>query len=221
MSLRCNSIVPMTTEVQAYAPTLSPLAEQMDLTTMAPKDALVAGKNPDIFVFDLDYTIWPFDCDKDVIGPFYRNPQGVYDSSQHWANPYYDVPAIMATLYDAGIPVAFLSRNPSHASIEQLLKTIPMQTAKGTLSLWDAMPNRNYFHAFSTVGANKGKTLHFATLHRLTNVAFENMLFFDDLPQNIHYARKQGTTSVELDLRRGLNWMSFLQGLTLWRARHQ
>ena len=203
----------------AYQVALSPLAEQMDLTTMAPEEALAAGKNPDIFVFDLDYTVWPFDCDKDVFAPFYRNPQGVYDSTQRWANPYRDVPDIMATLYDAGMKVAFLSRNPSDDSIEQLLRAIPMQTAKGTLSLWDAMPNRNYFHAYSS-GANKGKNLHFATLRKLTNVPFENMLFFDDLPQNIHYARKQGTTSVELDLRRGLSWMSFLKGLTLWRARH-
>ena len=185
----------------------------------AAQAALASGKNPDIFVFDLDYTLWPFDCDKNVVGPFYRNQDGVYDSKQRQANPYIDVPYIMATLYDANIPVAFLSRNPSYASLEQLLKTIPMQTANGPKSLWDAMPNRNYFQAYSTMGANRGKNLHFATLHRLTNVPFEHMLFFDDLPENIHYARKQGTTSIELNLQRGLTWSSFFDGLAQWRAR--
>jgi magnesium-dependent phosphatase 1 len=185
----------------------------------AARAALASGKNPDIFVFDLDYTLWPFDCDKNVVGPFYRNQDGVYDSKQRQANPYIDVPDIMATLYDANIPVAFLSRNPSYASLEQLLKTIPMQTMKGPKSLWDAMPNRNYFQAYSTMGANRGKNLHFATLRRLTNVHFEHMLFFDDLPENIHYARKQGTTSIELNLQRGLTWSSFFDGLAQWRAR--
>lgn len=199
---------------------LSPFAEQLDLSMLKPEDALAIGKNPKIFVFDLDYTIWPFDCEKDVFAPFYRNPQGVFDSQQHWANPYYDVPAIISTLYNAGIPVAYLSRNPSHESVEQLLRAIVMPTLDGKRSLWDAMPNRNYFHAYSTLGANKGKNPHFAALRELTGVAFEDMLFFDDLPQNIYYARKQGTTSIVLNLRRGLTWKGFLDGLTLWRARH-
>ena len=190
----------------------------------AARAALSSGKNPDIFVFDLDYTLWPFDCEKDMIGPFYSNSDGVYDyrvydSRHQLVNTYRDVPDIMAVLYDANIPVAFLSRNPSHASLEQLLKTIPMQTMKGPMSLWYAMPDRKYFQAYSTMGAKRGKNLHFATLSKLTNVPFENMLFFDDLPENIHYARKQGTTSIELNLQCGLTWTSFFDGLTQWRAR--
>ena len=199
---------------------LTPFAEHLDLTMLRPEEALAIGKNPDIIVFDLDYTIWPFDCDKDVFAPFYRNPQGVFDSRQRWANPYYDVPAIIAALYNAGIPVAYLSRNPAEESIEELLRAITMNTLDGKRSLWDAMPNRKYFHAYSTLAGNKGKDPHFASLRELTGVPFEKMLFFDDLPQNIHYARKQGTVSVELNLRRGLTWKSFLEGLGQWRARH-
>jgi len=198
---------------------LSPFAEQIDLSMLKPEEALAMGKNPSIFVFDLDYTIWPFDCDKDVFAPFYRNPHGVFDMRHRWANPFYDVPAIISTLYNAGIPVAYLSRNPSYESVEQLLRAITMNTHDGKRSLWDAMPSRDYFHAYSS-GTTNGKDLHFAALQNKTGVSFENMIFFDDHPHNIKYARLQGTTSIQLNLRCGLNWNVFLEGLSLWRAQH-
>lgn len=192
-----------------------------DLTHVCPTAALKMGKNPALIVFDLDFTLWPFDCDKDVIAPYTRNEQGVIDSRGRWANPYVDVVGILGTLYHAKIPVAFASRNPSSESIKALLRTIPMPTNEGEKTLWDVLPNEDYFHAYSTLGANRGKDPHFAALKMVTGVEFSDMLFFDDLPQNIQYAREQGTTSVFLDQQRGLTWVAFLRGIAEWRARQK
>jgi magnesium-dependent phosphatase 1 len=189
-----------------------------DLRHVCPIAALKMGKNPGLIVFDLDFTLWPFDCDKDVIAPYTRNEQGVMDSRGRWANPYVDVAGIIGTLYHAKIPIAFASRNPSSESIKALLRTIPMATNEGEKTLWDALPSEDYFHAYGTLGANRGKDPHFAALKKVTGLEFSDMLFFDDLPQNIQYARRQGTPSIYLDQRRGLTWVAFLEGIALWRA---
>ena len=199
---------------------LPSLGANIDLRHVCPTMALTMGKSPKLMVFDLDYTLWPFDCDKDVIAPFVRYPQGVIDSWGRWANPYVDVQGIIGTLYHVGIPVAYASRNPSRESVKQLLQAIPMKTTTGEKSLWDALPSEDYFHAYSTTGLNRGKDPHFAAIKKISGIEFSDMLFFDDLPQNIEYARIQGTTSVYLSHRRGLTWDAFLRGLTEWRSRH-
>ena len=44
--------------------------------TDTPPSGVRGGPNPPLLVFDLDYTIWPYDCDKDVLAPFSRAPHG-------------------------------------------------------------------------------------------------------------------------------------------------
>ena len=66
-------------------------------------DILLEGINPLIFVFDCDYTIWPFDCDgrkqNDVLFPYIRRPDGsVFDATGKPANPYPEVPNILGAL---------------------------------------------------------------------------------------------------------------------------
>jgi magnesium-dependent phosphatase 1 len=225
MALQSMPIQPITDDVrttisefykQANVP-VPAFGGQVDLRHLCPTLALKIGKNPKLIVFDLDFTLWPFDCDKDVISPYFRAVQGVVDSRYFPANPYPDVPSILATLYDNGIPVAYASRNPSSGSVKELLTTIPMMTSMGEKTLWDALPDRDYFHAYSTMGANKGKTMHFTALKRISGVEYSDMLFFDDLVQNIKYAEEQGTVAILLENRRGLTWGSFLQGLSHWR----
>ena len=182
---------------------------------------IFSGKNPSLLVFDCDFTIWPFDCDKHVISPFRASPfGGIIDRFGRPANPYRDVQMLFAGIVDAGIPTAFLSRNPSAVYIEELLRCIKIQTkTRGEISLWDTMPSREYFHAYSRDGAGKGKDKHFAALQKVCGIPFHKMLFFDDLPENILAAQEQGTNSVLVGSRRGLNVEAMDAGIDMWRSK--
>ena len=176
---------------------------------------------PDLFVFDLDYTIWPFDCDKNVVAPFHNDEFGnVFDRYGTCANPYRDVPYIIGTIIDIGIPIAFASRNPSRDSILQLLHKIPIVTMrKNVKTLGDALCIDNLLQAYSSKGLSDAKNTHFAEIKKNTCINFNKMLFFDDVPQNIAAAKAQGTTSILINRNEGLTWLKFNEGLNEWRAR--
>ena len=181
--------------------------------------ALAEGPTPSLLIFDCDYTVWPFDCDKDVIAPFTTCPwSGVYDYYGRSSNAYHDVAGIFGAIIDAGIPVAFLSRNPSADSVSQLLHALPCLNKVGAVEkhLWDAMPSPQYFHAYSSGGIGKGKDRHFAALQRVCGIPFTNMLFFDDQIDNIDAAAKSGVTSVHIR-RAGLSVAAFICGIEGWR----
>ncbi len=177
--------------------------------------------NPATFVFDLDYTIWPFDCDKDVIAPFTMCDDGnIRDRYGRIANPYPDVPGIIAHIIDKGIPIIFASRNRSRGSIEALLKTIPIVCHNENIkTIWDALMLPNLLHAYSSDGIGKGKDKHFAAIYNDTLINFTRMIFYDDIPENIEAARAQGTTSILLSRRYGLTWQKFSEGIVEWRSR--
>ena len=181
--------------------------------------SLQAGPTPTLLVFDCDYTLYPFDCDKDRLAPFSNLAwSGIHDC--HWrpANPYPAVSGIFGAIADSGIPVAFLSRNPSAGPVENLLRTLPCESKGPTApkDLWGIMPSRGYFHAYSS-GGGRGKDRHFAALRAFSDIPFNKMLFFDDLQENIDAAAKQGTTSVRLG-RVGLTVEAFIAGIDGWRA---
>jgi magnesium-dependent phosphatase-1 len=197
----------------APAPTI---VEEVDVVAR-----IFSDKNPSLLVFDCDFTIWPFDCDKDVFSPFRNIPfGGIIDCFGRPANPFRDIQKIFAGIVDAGIPVAFLSRNPSAVYIEELLRCIMIYPkTKSPMSLWDAMPSREYFHAYSSGGVGKGKDKHFAALQKVCSIPFHKMLFFDDLPENILAAQAQGTTTVLVGVTRGLNVEAMDAGIDLWRSK--
>lgn len=181
---------------------------------------ILNGRKPSIIVFDCDWTLYPYDCDKDRIAPFHTNYYGLVDVWGQRSEPYPDVPHILGAIVDAEIPVAFLSRNPSADALENLLRNIPLFSEKrGPLSLWDAMPSRDYFQAYSARSAGghgKGKDRHFAALRAATGIHFNYMVFFDDMKDNIEAAAAQGTTSVLLG-KPGLTWPAFIGGIAGWR----
>ena len=184
---------------------------------------LQEGKVPALVVFDADYTLWPFDCDKDAMPPFYEEPPapcGPYDRYGRLSAPYIAVPHIIASLVDSGIPIAIASRNPSAGPVSELLRAITVRpgTKPEITNIWEALPSPLYFHAYSSGGYGKGKDRHFVTLRALTGIPFTEMLFFDDLPENIACAKAMGVTSV-LITKEGLTINAFKEGLAEWRAK--
>ena len=187
----------------------------MDYAQMQAVALLANGVNPGLAVFDLDWTIWPYDCGCEVLPPFRTMPWGIVDGRGYSANPYKDVRGIMAALVDAGVPIAIASRNPDMAVLESLLRLITFECGRGTISIWDALPSPAYFRAHSS-GGLKGKANHFAALKEASGVDYDQMLFFDDLPENIYYAKKQGITSVSV-AGRGLTWWGLGDGLVAYK----
>jgi magnesium-dependent phosphatase 1 len=186
------------------------------------------GPNPPLFVFDCDYTIWPYDCDgphpypygRDVYSPFTRLPNGyVHDKYGNSANSYPDVPFILGALYDAGIQVAYASRNKSSGYVEELLRSIPLQSQQPGLSLWDCLRGRrDLFHAYGSGGQNN-KLLHFTNIRNVSGIDFPNMVFFDDNNRNVAHAETLGIISILLTMQTGLTWDAIDNVLRRWRAK--
>lgn len=193
-----------------------------------PASIFAEGRNPALCVFDLDYTLWPFDCGMDVMGPFIPDPYDtdyVYDRNEKNANVFNDVREIIESLLDAGIPIAYASRNCGKDMIEDLLRAtcISPMLRPDIKNLWEALPSRDYFQAYSSSfwgnGHGLGKSRHFAAIKNSTGVKYHEMLFFDDLIENIRVARIQGTTSVHLGPK-GLTWETMQEGMQEWRKAH-
>lgn len=181
---------------------------------------LNSGKRPTLMAFDLDYTMWPRDCDLNVRPPFCSYEDRVYDVFGSDASPYKDVADLLGAIVDSHIKVAFLSRNPSYMAVESLLRACPMNSKKFGVEgkLWDAVESRDYFHSYSSGGSGKGKDKHFAALLNMTGVDFKEIIFFDDLPENIEAAKAQGSTAVLVSKATGLDMSAFTQGLVQWRS---
>ena len=157
---------------------------------------ICGGILPGLVVFDLDFTVWPFDCHKDRAMPFTRNETNVYDYRGRQANCYPDIPSIIGFLVDNNVPIAYASRNPSRDHIIELLKVSVIETKKGKTTLWDILPNPNYLQAYSSGFYGNAKNAHFNRLQVVTGIEFNKMLFFDDLLQNIEQAKTKGITSI-------------------------
>ena len=166
---------------------------------------------PSMVVLDLDFTVWPFDCGKYIQSPFTLTGWGIVDKYYNKAEPYVHMRAILAFLVDNDVPIAICSRNPDMTSIESLMRCIQFNCKRGLISMWDAIPAER-IHAYSSDGSG-GKNKHFNALVQGTGVDLTKALFFDDLQENIVFARRRGITSVHLSTATGLNWAMMRLGL--------
>jgi magnesium-dependent phosphatase 1 len=183
----------------------------------APVFDFAAGPLPSLCVFDLDWTLWPFDCGVEFQGPFTKWPGcGILDLFGRPVHPYKDVCGIMAALVDANVPIAIASRNPGVSGLQSLLRLISFECKRGTLSIWDAIAP-GCFHAYSSSNTG-GKNKHFAALRAASGVMFDQMVFFDDMPDNIMMAQKQGTLSCQVG-KNGLTWDAVTDTFRAWRDR--
>lgn len=162
-------------------------------------------------VFDVDYTVWPYDAHKDRAAPFYRENGRVYDRAGKEATTYPDVLGIMKELTDRGIPIAFASRNPSRDHIEGLLKCLEVEPNK---SVWDLLPSGDYLQAYSSSVSYPEKTRHFIRLEEVSGIDTTEMLFFDDGIENITRATQIGVKAVLV--KGGLKRSDFERGMAMW-----
>jgi len=165
-----------------------------------------------LLVFDCDYTLWPFDCGKEVTPPFknYGGSYRIVDRSYKPANPYPEVISVFEYIYDHKIPFAIASRNPAADWIKQLLQKIKVRDT----TVWDMIPV-GCFHAYSS-GTTKAKSLHFTRIAEATSVKYKDMIFFDDKMENIIEAVRKDVICVHINARLGLTMEGFRLGYDYW-----
>ncbi|KAJ1685673.1 hypothetical protein LUZ63_017063 [Rhynchospora breviuscula] len=141
---------------------------------------------PKLVVFDLDYTIWPYDCDHYAKGalPY---------------PPYPHATGITRALKDKGIDVAIASRSPRPDIARSFLEIMGIQ------SLFIA---QEIFCSWTP------KTEHFKGIQRTTGIPFSSMLFFDDDYRNNQAASRMGVTCVLVE--DGVNLEKLRLGLSTY-----
>ncbi|CAH1964014.1 unnamed protein product [Acanthoscelides obtectus] len=78
-----------------------------------------------LIAFDLDYTLWPFRLDTDVVAPFQKRSNGnIVDSKGTKLNCYHEVPGILKSLDEDGFILAIVSRIAKTKAARQLLEII-------------------------------------------------------------------------------------------------
>ncbi|XP_054276827.1 magnesium-dependent phosphatase 1-like isoform X1 [Macrosteles quadrilineatus] len=124
---------------------------------------------PKLVVFDLDYTLWPYWVDTHISLPIRKPKNGVVtDASGTKLRIYPEVVQVLETLKDNGILIAAASRTQEPPAARDMLKYFDLD---------------KYFD-FKEIYPGE-KTAHFNKIKRDSNVAYEDMLFFDDESRNI------------------------------------
>ncbi|XP_050999098.1 magnesium-dependent phosphatase 1 isoform X1 [Acomys russatus] len=150
---------------------------------------------PELVVFDLDYTLWPFWVETHVNPPFRKKRDGtVQDIRGKSIRLYPEVPDVLERLLSLGVPIAAASR------------TGAVQGANQLLELFDLV---KYFAHREIYPGNK--VTHFERLHHKTGVPFSQMVFFDDERRNITDVARLGVTCIHT--RNGMSLQMLAQGL--------
>eukprot|EP00794_Sanderia_malayensis_P012689 gene12690-13991_t len=157
---------------------------------------------PKLFVFDLDYTIWPFWVDTHVQPPFSKDKQTgiVFDYFKRKVEMYPGVLELLQNLKEFNCSMAAASRTDTPKEALDLLKVFGIHDL---FDLTEIYPGR--------------KTTHFSKFKTTTGFAYVDMIFFDDEIRNINDISKLGVTCIHVE--DGLNSGHFAKGLRLHNDR--
>lgn len=156
---------------------------------------------PDLVVFDLDFTLWDgggtwCDC---LTPPFSGEAEGVYDAHGRHVQLYKDVLLILDTLDAMHIPMALASRTQRPDWARQLLGRLGI---RGRFQFEEIFPG--------------SKVTHLNKLCNSSGVSLDEILFFDDEIRNLHDLQPLGIQCIFVP--DGLNHSLFKQGLELFRS---
>lgn len=158
---------------------------------------------PEVIIFDLDFTLW--DCGGtwcDCLSPPFRLERSrIVDRSGRGVRFYSDVVSVLDFCDENQIVTALASRTEQPEWAKELLRLLEV----------------THRFAFSEIYPSS-KLKHFASLSRLTGVAYDRMLFFDDEMRNIREVSALGVTSVFVE--DGLSREVFDSGLEQFSQKH-
>lgn len=183
------------------------------------------GPLPRLFVFDLDYTLWPFWVDTHVNGSLKPAPgphqqTAAVDRTGERFSFYADVPAVLHVLRDVvpGVRLAVASRTCAPDLARDLLKLLHVPSAGGEGRDPKKIKPRRAVEMFEA-GLEMyptSKLRHMEALQKRTGVAYEDFLFFDDEARN-RDTEKLGVTMWLV--RDGVTWKEIEAGVVEWRRR--
>eukprot|EP00744_Colponema_vietnamica_P015401 GILI01021582.1.p1 GENE.GILI01021582.1~~GILI01021582.1.p1 ORF type:complete len:199 (+),score=27.92 GILI01021582.1:53-649(+) len=145
---------------------------------------------PKLVVFDLDYTLWPLDCECMEGPPFSRvdgDDFAVVDTDGEVCKLYPQVPAILVGLKNAGVKLGVASRTTTPEWAEQIMRLMRIEG----VSLWEFF---DYHEIFPS-----NKTVHFHKMANKSNLLYRDMVFFDNEERNIVDVSRIGVTCTYVD----------------------
>jgi magnesium-dependent phosphatase 1 len=184
---------------------------------------------PRLFVFDLDYTLWPFWVDTHVTPPL--KPVSSSSSTPTTAATdrtgdtfafYSDVPSILSTLSQTpSLHLGVASRTTAPDLARELLKLLHVSPAQPQQDIQSGKKSSKPRRALDLFDAGleiypTTKKRHMEALVKRTGVRYEDILFFDDETRN----RDVETLGVTMWLvRDGVTWKEVGDGVREWRSR--
>lgn len=184
------------------------------------------GPLPKLFVFDLDYTLWPFWVDTHVSGALKPAPSqnnnhtAAVDRTGERFAFYPDVPPLLHVLRDVipHVKLAVASRTCAPDVARDLLKILHVPSTGGEGKDSKKIKPRRALEMFEA-GLEMyptSKLRHMEALQKRTGIAYEDFLFFDDEARN-RDTEKLGVTMWLV--RDGVTWKELEAGVVEWRKR--
>ena len=157
---------------------------------------------PGIVVFDLDFTIWPYWADSHLSAPFHKDRQGnVLDNRKQRVDIYPGVREILELLKSNDVTMAIASKSPQRDMYINLLELLDL---------------KHYFVQFELY--RKSKRNHLTAISTEQDIAFKDMVFFDDEYNNISDTKAMGVTAIHCPQRQGIKMEHLIDGFKKYEA---
>jgi magnesium-dependent phosphatase 1 len=182
-------------------------------------------KLPSLLVFDLDYTLWPFWVDTHVSAPIKPKDRHTV-MVDRWGESftfYADVPSILHAARQRNIPMSLASRTSAPELAKDMLRGLvipnPSESQAEKKNEKEIKAENYFVHPQIFPGS---KTKHFQFLQAAMRksgkeVAFADMLFFDDEARNRNVESELGVTFRLV--KDGLTKDESDRGVSEWRRR--
>ncbi|CAL8467975.1 g7513 [Coccomyxa elongata] len=138
-----------------------------------------APRPPQLIVFDLDYTLWPFWCEMYTV----NDTPSLYPESR----------GILEACRELNIPMAIASRTPTPKVAKAFMNKLGLSGMFESVQLIPASSGYDHHSA-------QKDTDHLPAIHRETNIPYTEMIFFDDEFPNISKVARLSVTSVLVSL---------------------
>ncbi|KAK9466692.1 magnesium-dependent phosphatase-1 [Lipomyces arxii] len=164
-------------------------------------------KFPRVFVFDLDYTLWPCWCDTHITPPVRasKTGDGIIDRYGETMSFYSDVPGIIAELREKNVKLAIASRTHTPDVARSMLSNLRINGRQAI----------DYFDVLEIYPDTK--IVHFKEIYKATKIDYKEMIFFDDESRNKEVERQLGVKFILV--RNGLTRQLFDKAIIEWRKR--